>query len=137
MGLLSKEKLLTKSALVVEKVEFGNGEYVFVREMTGRERDSFEKLILEEVIEDGTPIYKRKFEDFRAKLAVLTMCDAKGDLLLGIGDVETLSVSMAASKMEKVINVAQRLNKMSGGDKDALLKNSPAGDIPGKPSASV
>lgn len=137
MGLLTKDKLLAKSVLSIEKVELGEGSYVFVREMTGRERDAFEGLILKEVTVDGKTEYSRKMEDFRAKLSVATVCDEKGELLLGMDDYETLSMNMAASKLEKIVNVAQRLNKITEEDKDALVKNSEAGDTPGKRSASV
>lgn len=137
MGLLNKERLLTKSTLGIEKVHLTDKDYVFVREMTGRERDHFEKLILEAVEKDGVTTYERKFEDFRAKLATMTACDEKGELLLGMDDVETLSTSMPASQLEKIVNVAQRLNKMETGAKETLSKNLGAGDKPGNSSASA
>jgi hypothetical protein len=46
MGQLSKEMLLTKQALKIEKVEFENGDFVYVREMTGKDRDNFELSIM-------------------------------------------------------------------------------------------
>jgi len=138
MGLLNKERLLTKSLLSIQKVELGKGDFVFVREMTGRERDSFEKMILvDEENEKGETVFKRNFKDFRAKIVTMTMCDEKGNLLLDITDVEKLSTCMSASQLEKIVKVTKELNKMDVEDSDELVKNLEAGDTPGKTSASV
>ena len=138
MGLLNKERLLTKSLLSIQKVELGKGDFVFVREMTGRERDSFEKMILvDEENEKGETVFKRNFKDFRAKIVTMTMCDEKGNLLLDITDVEKLSTCMSASQLEKIVKVTKELNKMDVEDSDELVKNLEAGDTPGKTSDSV
>jgi len=138
MGLLNKERLLTKSLLSIQKVELGKGDFVFVREMTGRERDSFEKMILvDEENEKGETVFKRNFKDFRAKIVTMTMCDEKGNLLLDINDVEKLSTNMSASQLEKIVKVTKELNKMDVEDSAELVKNLEAGDTPGKTSASV
>ena len=138
MGLLNKERLLTKSLLSIQKVELGKGDFVFVREMTGRERDSFEKMILvDEENEKGETVFKRNFKDFRAKIVTMTMCDEKGNLLLDITDVEKLSTCMSASQLEKIVKVTKELNKMDVEDSAELVKNLEAGDTPGKTSASV
>lgn len=128
MALLNREKLLTKEELKREKVDLGGGEYVYVRQMTGRERDAFEQSILKvEDRADGGIEYKRAFEDFRAKLAVCTICDDKGELLLKSRDAAQLSMSMSAAKLELIVNAAQELNRITQQDKEALIKNS-AGD---------
>jgi len=138
MGLLNKERLLTKSVLSIQKVDLGKGDFVFVREMTGRERDSFEKMILvDEENEKGETVFKRNFKDFRAKIVTMTMCDEKGNLLLDINDVEKLSTNMSASQLEKIVKVTKELNKMDVEDSAELVKNLEAGDTPGKTSASV
>jgi len=138
MGLLNKERLLTKAELQLKKVDLGKGDFVFVREMTGRERDSFEKMILvDEENEKGETVFKRNFKDFRAKIVTMTMCDEKGNLLLDINDVEKLSTNMSASQLEKIVKVTKELNKMDVEDSAELVKNLEAGDTPGKTSASV
>ena len=49
MALLDREKLLAKEELKVEKVMLTKHDYVFVRQMTGRERDRFEQSLVREV----------------------------------------------------------------------------------------
>lgn len=128
MTLLNREKLLQKEKLEVVKVDLGNDGFVFVRQMTGRERDHFEKSILREVRRGGRlTTYEVASEDFRAKLAVCTVCDDKGVLMLSAVDISTLSQNMSAFTLEKIVNVAQKLNKISEEDKEELVKNSDAG----------
>lgn len=125
MSLLDRKKLLEKEPLKIEKVEFGDGDFVYVRQMTGRERDRFERSMLREVEDkEGNVTYKRALEDFRAKLAVNTICDEKGQNLLEPGDYERLSQNMSAAKLEYIVDAAQKLNKISEKDKEAMVKNS-------------
>jgi len=122
--LLTREKLLKRDDLSIEKVDLGNGDFVFVRQMTGHERDSFEQSLLKEIEHpNGVVEYKRSVKDFRAKLAVQTICDEKGNLILKPNDIELLSNSMSAAKLEKVIEVAQRLNAMDEQTKEKMVKN--------------
>ena len=125
MGLLDRKNLLTKEELKVVKVELGNGDFVYVRQMTGRERDCFEQSLVKEIKDNrGTIIsYERSLEDFRAKLAVVTICDDLGNTILNHTDYETLSQSMSAAKLEKIINEAQKLNQITEEDKENLVKN--------------
>lgn len=122
--LLNREALLVKEALEIKKVEFADGNYVYVRQMTGRERDTFEQSLLKKVRDKkGTVVsYEQSTEDFRAKLAVSTVCDEEGNLLLAFGDYALLSVNMSARKLETIVNVAQALNNISEEDKEALVK---------------
>lgn len=122
-GLLDRNSLLKKEELKTEKVDLGNGSYVYVRQMTGRERDRFEQSMMKEVRNKGKVNYERSLEDFRAKLAVQTLCDEKGNNLLQPNDYEALSTNMSAAKLEKIVNIAQELNKISEEDKEALVKN--------------
>lgn len=122
-GLLDRNSLLKKEELKTEKVDLGNSSYVYVRQMTGRERDRFEQSMMKEVRNKGKVNYERSLEDFRAKLAVQTLCDEKGNNLLQPNDYEALSTNMSAAKLEKIVNIAQELNKISEEDKEALVKN--------------
>lgn len=129
MGLLDREKLLEKEELQIERVDLDKGDFVFVRQMTGRERDIFEASITtreldDEDVDDVKPNYRLALEDFRAKLAVCTVCDEEGNLILQPDDYETLSTHMSAARLECIINKAQELNKISEKDKKALVKNS-------------
>src|SRR4030042_1748061 len=140
MGLLKRKELLKREKLEILKVDLGNDDYVFVRQMTGRERDQFERSLYEFV---DTPDAKekvkmeRRLENFRAKLVVCCMCDENGDLLLEYGDIFTFSNSISAARLEKIVNVAQKLNAITEEDKEALVKNSDAGQAGNTSSDSV
>lgn len=125
MGLLNREGLLKKEELKVQKIDLGDDDYVFIRQMTGRERDRFDQsLIQEKKDRRGNTTYERRLGDFRAKLTVCTVCDETGNLLLTWDDVSTLSKNMSAARLEKIVNEAQELNRISEEDKENLVKNS-------------
>lgn len=81
--------------------------------------------------------YEQSLEDFRAKLAVNTTCDDKGALIFQSTDYATLSINMGAKRLEKIVNVAQRLNAITEADKEELVKNSVAGQAGNSSSGSV
>lgn len=136
--LLDRKSLLKKEKLEIVKVELGKEEYVYVRQMTGRERDTFEQSLIKEVKNDqGEVSYDRSLQDFRAKLAVCTLCDEAGAPLLEPEDYTQLSMSMSAARLEKIVNEAQKINKISEEDKESLTKNSGGGQAASLPSASA
>lgn len=135
MGMLTRDKLLAKEKLETKKVELGGGNFIYVRQMTGRERDRFEQSLVEEVpTANGGTDYKRNITDFRAKLAVNTVCDENGNNILNPDDYETLSQNISAKKLDLIINEAQSLNRISEEDKENLVKNSEAGQNAGSTS---
>ena len=136
MALLDRKALLAKEKLEVTKVDLGDGNYVFVRQMTGRERDRFEQSLVKEN-KNAEGGYEKTLEDFRAKLAVCTVSDEDGNLILQPGDFGILSQNMSAAKLEKIINTAQRINKISEDDKENLVKNSEVGQADNSNSGSV
>lgn len=125
---LSRALLLQKEELEKVKVDLGKGEFIYVRQMTGRERDNFEQsLIKEKKNTKGEVVsYDRALGDFRAKLAVATCCDEEGKALFLPDDYSLLSQNMSAFRLEKIINAAQKINAISEEDKDVLVKNSSA-----------
>jgi hypothetical protein len=126
-NLLDRSKLLAKEVLEIEKVELGEGNIVYVRQMNGRERDLFEASLLKKKTNaKGESTYEQNTEDFRAKLAVLTLCNEKGESLLQPGDYPILSQNMSAKRLEKIITTAQKLNAITEIDKENLTKNSEA-----------
>lgn len=123
--LLDRKKLLEKEVLKIEKVDLGNDDYVCVRQMTGRERDIFERsLLVEEKDKKGATSYKQSLEDFRAKLVVNVICDEQGNNLLQPSDYVVLSNHMSAARLELIVTKAQELNKITDADKEAMIKNS-------------
>ena len=134
MKLLSREQLLTNENLDVTKIEFEKGEGVYVRQMTGRERDTFEQSIISF---DKKGNVERKTQDFRAKLAVCTVCDAEGDLLFKPEDAEMLSMNISAARLEEIVKVAQKINGMSSEDVEELTKKSKGGRTASSTSGSA
>jgi len=123
-ALLNREALLAKQELEIKKVILGKDEVVFVRQMTGRERDTFEQSLLKKVKKpNGVVIYEQSLTDFRAKLAVNTLCDESGKPLLEPTDYELLSKNMSAYRLEQIVNAAQSINAISEEDKVGLVKN--------------
>ena len=123
--LLDRKSLLTKAEFKVEKVELNDGNFVYVMEMSGQGRDRFEQSLIKEVKgKKGEVTYERALTDFRAKLAVNTLCDETGTLLLQANDYGTLSRSMTAANLENIVNASQKLNAITEEDKESLVKNS-------------
>ena len=138
MPLLTRKQLLEKELLQVVKVDLGGDDFIYVKQMTGRDRDRFEQSILKEKEDEkGKVTYERSLEDFRAKLAVLTVCDEKGELLFRPEDYSTLSANMSANRLEKIITKAQKLNRISEQDREKLVKNSESDRDDNSPSVSV
>jgi len=127
---LTREDLLAKQDLAIEKVEFEDGTYTFVKEMTGRARDRWERSLMREITDDNGKVtdYERSMEDFRAKLACFTVCDSEGKLLFKPTDFGPLSENMGATRLERIVNKAQDINAISEKDKEKLVKNSEGGE---------
>jgi hypothetical protein len=136
---LGKEMLLSKASLKIEKVELSNG-HVFIREMTGKEKDVWELSMVKKIRtgDKKNPIqYETTLENFRAKLAVVTLCNKEGDLIFGANDIEALNSAIKASDLEKIVEKAQELNAISEQDKEEILKNSDVGQEDNSSSGSV
>jgi hypothetical protein len=91
------------------------GGTVFVKTMSGTERDRFETLLVE-----------NKRRNFRGTLAALTVCDEAGKRLFAESDAQALS-EHAASALERIATVAIKLNKFTDNDVRELEKNSESG----------
>lgn len=139
MALLSRDGLLAKQELKVVKVDLDKGDFVYVKEMTARARDRFDKSLMKEIKDKHGKVtdYDRSIEDFRAKLAVCTICDEEGTLLLKPADYGTLSENMGAGRMEVIVNESQELNKISDEDKENLVKNSEGDQVANSTSDSA
>lgn len=125
MTILGREQLLKKDVLEVEKVVLSEKplEVVYVRQMTAREKNTWETSLLKKTGKGRTVEYEGTLDDFRAKLAVVCLCDAKGELLLKPNDASLLSQNISAWKMEKIVNAAQKLNAITDEDKEEMVKN--------------
>ena len=118
--LLGKEDILKIHDLQFEEVEVPEwGGKVKVRMMTGTERDSFEQSIMKT---EGKEIV-RDMSNMRAKLLVRTICNEEGKRIFTDKDIDLIG-GKAAGAIEKVFEVAQRLNKLSASDAESSEKNS-------------
>ena len=138
-NLLSRDKLLAKEKLQIARIDFENGDFVYVREMSGHERDLFEQSMLKKNVDKKGQIvgYEQSIEDFRAKMAVITLCDEKGEVLLKQEDYPTLSRNMGAKKLDIIASKAQEINGITEKDREELVKNSKPGQESNSSSGSA
>lgn len=127
--LLGRDALMKTDHFEREKVMLDDeGNYVFVRQMSGRERDNFEQSLFKITIDKGgNEVRQQNTQDFRAKLAIQVICDSNGNNLLNEDDIRYISTHWSAYKLEKVAEVAQRINKIGQKDREELEKNSASG----------
>jgi len=114
---LTKEQILNSQDLTKEKIEVPEwGGVIFVRTMTGAERDSFEQGI---VNDDRTA----NLSNIRAKLCALTVVDEEGKRIFTDDDVKGIG-EKSSLVLDRVFQVAQKLNGISPTDVEDLAKNS-------------
>lgn len=117
---LNKEQILKASDIPIKEVQVPEwGGSVFVKGMTGSERDKFESS----VIEMRGNQQKINMVDVRAKLACYTICDESGNRVFEDSEVKELA-KKSASALQRVFDVAQKLSGIGADDVESLLKNS-------------
>ena len=110
--MLTRDAFLAAATLAKEAVEIpALGGSAYVRTMTAGERDRFEAEHL-----------KDPSRDFRARVAVATLCDEEGRLLFAAADVPALSAIPYAA-LDPVVEVAMRLSRIGAADVKALEGN--------------
>ena len=97
--------------------------------MSGREKDAFEAQIAD--MKNGKPTYN--LHDFRAKLCALVLVGEDGKPLFTRKDVDVLSEKSAAA-LDRIVDVAKRLNGFSDSDVEELAKNSETGQGDASPT---
>jgi len=130
MSTLKRDDILKVQDITVEKVEVPEwGGDVYVKALTGTERDLFEASIIET---HGQGKSRVRLENIRAKLVALSACDEKGERLFSAKDAEALGKKSAAA-LQRVFVVVQRLSGLTTSDVEELakgLKENPFGDSP-------
>jgi len=126
---LKRDDILKVQDIKIEKVHVPEwGGDVYVKGMTGAERDGFEASVVN-MRGKGTNV---DMSNIRAKLATQTLCDENGERLFTDVDVKALG-KKSASALQRVFEVAQRL---SGIGDDAIqeltegLQENPLEDSP-------
>lgn len=114
MNMLTKEAILSADDLPRERVSVPEwGGDVFVRTMTGTDRDAFEASLIGN--KDG------RMENVRARLVSLTLCNEIGTRIFGDDDIAALGAK-SAKALDRVFAVAQRLNGIGVEQADAAKK---------------
>ena len=117
--LLDREAILKANDIEKREVyipEWGGS--VYVRGMTGRERDQFEATIIRQRGRN-TEI---NMKNARAKLVVMCTVDQEGNHLFTDADVALLS-EKSAKALDRIFVVAQELSGITRGDMEELTEN--------------
>jgi len=113
---LTKKQILSADDLPKEKVEVPQWSgHVWVRTLTGAERDRFEQTLL-----DGKNV---NMANVRARLVVLTAIGDDDKRIFDDADAQALG-DKSASALDRIYAVAQRLNGLTATDVEDLAKNS-------------
>lgn len=113
--MLSRDQILQAAdngATAVDVPEWGGS--VYVRIMSGRERDAFEAQMIASK--------DRSMENFRAKMAAVCVCDDQGKRIFSDQDVEALGAK-SSTALQRIFDAALRINRMAPGDVEELRKN--------------
>lgn len=113
---LSRDQILDADDLQRKEVtvkEWGGS--VFVRSMTGSERDAWEQSIIAGA--------ERNLDNIRARLVVLTAVDAEGRRIFENDDADALG-KKSAKALDRLFAAASRLNGLGRADIEELAGNS-------------
>jgi hypothetical protein len=142
VGALTRHAILAAEDLTRERVKIPAwGGYVYVRTMTGRERDAFETAMIrqradedeDDAEEDGGD---RNLENYRARLLTYCVVDDQGQpIFVAEEDAKALGEKSIAA-LQRLFNVATRLNAITEQDVKDLVGNSGAGPSGGSSSDS-
>ena len=88
------------------------GGIVFIKPLSGKQRDWIE-------VNSGD---KRQSLMMRSKIAVMSVCDANGQLMFTDADIEWLCEKSGVA-LEKILKAVTSVNAVQAGDIEALEKN--------------
>jgi hypothetical protein len=116
---LTRDQILAAMDATIEAVDVPEwGGVVHVRNMTGRQRDQFERSRYK-MIGDKVEIIH---ENTRAALLAVSLCDANGTLLFTKEDIEALGEKNGAA-LDRLFDVAQRLSGLRSQELEDKIKN--------------
>lgn len=129
MKVLSKADILAAEDLPKELVEVpewspdGEPAGVYVRTLTGAEKDDFESSIIR-VRQNGKSVTRETvMTNVRAKLLARCIVDEGGERLFTDSEIDQLGAK-SAKALDRLFGVAQRLNAMGEDDIEELVGNS-------------
>lgn len=116
---LTREKILALNDRKTERVEtpeWGEGECVYVRSLSGQERDELEAAI-SAARADG-----HINRDARARFCAAFTCEEDGTPLFTLADVDTLT-GKSGAVLTRILTAGMKLNAMRERDLKELEKN--------------
>ena len=115
-----REIILQADDLPQQSVECPEwGQTLNVRTLTGAERDDFENAVQSA----GKTKGGMDLRGLKIKLVLLTLCDEDGELLFDATDEIVLN-SKSSKAIDRIFQVAQKLNGLTAEDAEELLGNS-------------
>jgi len=121
---ITREEILNRNDRIYEEVYVSPWEaWVLIRSLSGKERDRFEKDIVE-LKGIGRKAQVITKDNIRARLVALTVVDPETKKpVFEPADVEMLG-EKNASALDTIFAAAQRLSRLSDEDVEELVKNS-------------
>ena len=149
MRLLNKEDILSRDDLKKEELFIPEWEAsVLISELSADARDEFEQFMVEQrdKVRPKKQAHKKglkkgqdkaqkqtptEYVHIRAALAAATLVNENGDRLFSLADVVKLG-KKSGMALDRIFDVANKLNKIYGQEREDLEKNSeaPQGDSP-------
>ena len=130
--MFDKKALFEYDDTVIEKVdvpEWGElGKNLYIRTMSGKDRDTYEMSIVNAGKKDDEDDGKDEDVDdtfmynMRASLVVACCCDKEGNLLFKPEDADKLGNKSGAA-LDRLFDVGRKLMKMSDGDVKEMEKS--------------
>lgn len=130
--ILTRDEILAALDLPRELVavpEWGGD--VYVRGLTGKERDQFEAGMIEQRGKSQTV----NLQNIRAKLASMSICDEEGKRLFTDADLAAIAGKSAVA-LNRVFEVARRLSGLGDNDVDELARGLEENPLEDSPSVS-
>ena len=123
MDALTRDDILKKDDIVTEKLEVPewNG-FVFVRTLSGAERDEFEQLASSRKKGDYTDL-----SGLKAKIVALSTVDESGKRLFAGHDDHVKLNQKSAAGIDRIFKVAQRLSHLTDEDVEDLVSDFASG----------
>lgn len=113
---LNRDAILESNDLISEEVQVPEwGGSVFVREMSGADRDAWEASLIND---KG----KTNLENIRARMVSFCVVDEHGNRLFSDKDVDLLG-KKSGKALDRITSVAQRLNKLTDKELQEVKKS--------------
>lgn len=129
-----RDTILTCDDIVIEgpfKIQAWGVE-VYVRSLSGTERDKFEATNLIKDRKRGT--YDVQLDNLRARLVEMATCDKDGNAVFKPGDAAAIGKKNAGA-IAQIYDIAARLSGITKEDLEEIAKNSSADQSDGSTSA--